>query len=65
MKQLAPRIGDEIYTDDDVSIKIIDIQKSQIFFSVTALSDIHCEREELYRKIQASDAGPLRSFTVQ
>jgi carbon storage regulator len=49
---LSRRINESIIINDDVKIKILDVQKNQVRIGIDAPSDIPVNRKEIWLRIQ-------------
>ena len=52
MLVLTRRIGECIRIGDDISIRVLEIQRGQVRMAIDAPRDIPVHREEIYRQVQ-------------
>ncbi|MCZ6821662.1 MAG: carbon storage regulator CsrA [Deltaproteobacteria bacterium] len=62
MLVLTRRLGEVIRIGDDISIRVLDIQRGQVRVAIDAPRDVPVHREEIYQQVQeenrkAADAG--------
>ena len=51
---LTRRIGESIIINDDIQVKVVDIQGSQVRLGIEAPSSIDIYREEIYKRIHST-----------
>ena len=52
MLVLTRRLGDSIRIGDDISIRVLDIQRGQVRVAIDAPREIPVHREEIYQQVQ-------------
>jgi carbon storage regulator len=61
MLVLTRRVGETIRIGDDISIRVVDIQRGQVRFAIDAPRDIPVHREEIYRLVQEENRAAAAS----
>lgn len=51
---LTRKIGESIIIDDNIQVKIVDVQGGQVRIGIEAPSSIDIYREEIYNRIHAT-----------
>ncbi len=52
MLVLTRRLGESIRIGDDISIRVLDIQRGQVRIAIDAPREIPVHREEIYQQVQ-------------
>jgi carbon storage regulator len=52
MLVLTRRLGESIRIGDDISIRVLDIQRGQVRVAIDAPREIPVHREEIYQQVQ-------------
>ena len=52
MLVLTRRLGEVIRIGDDISIRVLDIQRGQVRVAIDAPRDVPVHREEIYQQVQ-------------
>ena len=58
---LTRKVGESIIIDDDILVKIVDVQGGQVRVGIEAPSSVDIYREEIYDRIHAT----LQQYTTQ
>ena len=52
MLVLTRRVGETIRIGDDISVRVVEIQRGQVRFAIEAPRKVAIHREEIYRLVQ-------------
>ncbi len=52
MLVLTRRVGESIRIGDEISVRVLDIQRGQVRFAIDAPRQIPVHREEIYEQVQ-------------
>ncbi len=61
MLVLTRKVGETIRIGDDISIRVVEIQRGQVRFAIEAPRDIPVHREEIYRLVQEENRAAVTS----
>ena len=61
MLVLTRRVGEIIRIGDDISVRVVEIQRGQVRFAIDAPRQIPIHREEIYRLVQQENKAAASS----
>ncbi len=61
MLVLTRKVGETIRIGDDISIRVVEIQRGQVRFAIEAPRDVPVHREEIYRLVQEENRAAVTS----
>jgi carbon storage regulator len=61
MLVLSRRVGDTIRIGDEISVRVVEIQRGQVRFAIEAPRNIPVHREEIYRLVQEENRAAATS----
>jgi carbon storage regulator len=61
MLVLTRRVGETIRIGDDISVRVVEIQRGQVRFAIDAPRKVPVHREEIYQQVQEENQAAASS----